>query len=348
MLGEWVLFSLLMADRKYEAAEKTLDDAETYAETTDDDKVNLQLQRASLLVSQAEHDPEKRDDCFKAAEELLEKKLNIRKLTGPQAVLVLQTLAEVSLKAENYKKAIACADYTLNGLPPVSEMRTESSSADRGNAANREVPNRELTPDELDERVKADMARIQEKIDTGELSDDLGQFAEMEYDEDGNLVPKYDDTLFAVLNEEDDAAASGEERFGSGKADWEVTREIRDKAYFTMLSAYLGLEDFAAARQYGDALKSSPNVYYKYYGIYTSAMIAGKLKESSAEYKYAEAIAFFRNKAVENHEDVLSVIFRARLYAEQGKYEKASELASLLSEEDQKSLKRYIDQCKNS
>lgn len=75
-------------------------------------------------------------------------------------------------------------------------------------------------------------------------------------------------------------------------------------------------------------------------------MISGKLKMNDTDKKYAEAIAFFRNKSFADHSDVMAVLFRARLYAEQGKYEKAKELALLLAESDQKSLMDYIEKCK--
>jgi hypothetical protein len=71
-------------------------------------------------------------------------------------------------------------------------------------------------------------------------------------------------------------------------------------------------------------------------------------RSSDVERKYAETIAFFRNKTFENPNDVLASVFRARLYAEQGKFEKAKEIAILLSEDDRNSILNYIEQCQKS
>ena len=116
--------------------------------------------------------------------------------------------------------------------------------------------------------------------------------------------------------------------------------------YFTLLSAYLGKDDFKLVAEYANILKNSSNKYYSYYGIYTLALAERKLCGSSAqvERQYAEAIAFFRNKSFEDPKDSLASIFRARLYTEQGSIEKAKEIANMLSEADKKSILQYIEE----
>jgi hypothetical protein len=42
-----------------------------------------------------------------------------------------------------------------------------------------------------------------------------------------------------------------------------------------------------------------------------------------------------------------AVIFRARMYAEIGKYAKAEEMANLLTEADKNGMMEYISECKN-
>lgn len=329
-----IYFSIVMANKDFGKAEKVLKDAQSYAETSSDDIVTILLQLAALYVARAENDTKNRDRHFEQAINILEKQINVEKLSSGQMVNILLTLAEVYLKAEKYTKSIKCLQFILNG-----RVTLQTAINDKDIVA-------ELTPEEIEAMMQADMEMIQEKIDTGELSADLGLYSETEYDEDGNLVPKYDETMFSLLNNFDGAESETLVEEQNNSATFEITADIREKVYFTFLSCYLAMDDFASAEEYAIALRHSGNKYYSYYGVYTCAMISGKLKMNDTDKKYAEAIAFFRNKSFADHSDVMAVLFRARLYAEQGKYEKAKELALLLAESDQKSLLDYIEKCK--
>lgn len=329
-----IYFSIVMANKDFDKAEKVLKDAQSYAETSADDNVTILLQLAALCVAKAEHDITNRDRYFEQAINILEKQINVAKLSQGQMVNVLLTLAEVYLKAGEYSKAIKCLQFILNGRVTLQPKTEEKDIVG------------ELSPEEIEIMMQADMDMIQEKIDTGELSADLGLYAEMEYDEDGNLVPKYDETMFSLLNNFDGAETEPPVEEQNNSVSFEITVDIREKVYFTFLSCYLAMDDFKSAEKYAIALRHSGNTYYNYYGVYAYAMISGKLKMNDSDKKYAEAIAFFRNKSFADHSDVMAVLFRARLYAEQGKFEKAKELALLLAESDQKSLMDYIEKCK--
>ncbi len=331
-----IYFSIVMANKDFDQAGKILTDAQRYAEKSSDDVVTILLQLSTLYVARAENDAANRDRYLEHAIDILEKQINFARLSPDQMVHILLTLSEVYLKACEYIKSINCLQIILNGRVPTKKSINDNDT--------KTVT--ELTPEEIEMMMQADIEMMQEKIDTGELSDDLGMYAEMEYDEYGNLIPKYDETIFSMLNNFEE---SGLKISGSKKDSFvifEITTDIREKVYFTFLSCYLAMDDFAAAEKYAIALRHSANKYYNYYGIYTCAMISNKLKRADAEKMYAEAIAFFRNKSFADHSDALAVIFRARLYAEQGKYEKSKELAFLLAEADQKSLMEYIEQCR--
>lgn len=330
-----IYFSIVMANKDFDKAEKILKDAQNYAEISLNDRVTIMLQLVALYVARAENNPDNSEEYFKYAINILEKQINISKLSTEQKVNVLLTLAEVYLKAGNYIKSIKCLKFILNGrvLPQTTEDKQDISTVD------------ELAPEEIEAMMQADMDMIQEKIDTGELSADLGMYAEMEYDKEGNLIPKYDETMFALLNNFDNSKTESLEEELDNSGTFEITSDVREKVYFTLLSCYLAMDDFLSAEKYAIALRHSENKYYSYYGVYTCAMISGKLKMGDADKKYAEAIAFFRNKSFADHSDVMAVLFRARLYAEQGKVEKAKELSLLLAESDQKSLANYIEQC---
>lgn len=114
------------------------------------------------------------------------------------------------------------------------------------------------------------------------------------------------------------------------------------------LTCYMAMDDFKSGETFAVILKHSSNKYYNYFGLYSATMLYRKINGDTemAKQKYAEAIAFFRNKSFSDHTDSLAVIFRARLYAEEGKYEKASELGHLLAEADRNSIASYIEECK--
>ena len=129
--------------------------------------------------------------------------------------------------------------------------------------------------------------------------------------------------------------------------------EAREKADFIRLSCYFGKEDYEKAEEFVEQLKQSSNEYYVYFATYADAFITRKIavkdetKKNIAEAKYNNSIAFFKNKAFENPQDVFALIFRVRLYAENGKYAQAEELCKLLPDALKTELNKYISDCKN-
>jgi len=100
-------------------------------------------------------------------------------------------------------------------------------------------------------------------------------------------------------------------------------------------------------------LKNSDNEYYSYFSHYSEAFSVKQLADRNdgftkeeADRIYEEKIAFFRSKMINKEGSAFAVIFRARMYAETGKFAKAQEMASLMSEEDKASVDQYIEMCK--
>lgn len=128
--------------------------------------------------------------------------------------------------------------------------------------------------------------------------------------------------------------------------------ETKEKADFIRLSCYFGKEEYEKAGEFAQSLKQSSNEYYVYFATYADTFIARKLAEKDAEQakiaeaKYNNSIAFFKNKAFENPQDVFALIFRVRLYAENGKFIKAEELIKLLPDVLRDELKKYIADCR--
>ena len=327
--GYMVRFSILMAHADYSAAERVLADAKRYAEFSDEDRFTLVMQAALLHAAKGENE--------KAVQELEEQK-NAEGLTNDHLSQLLLALAEAYSKCENYDKAIAVLRDMLAGKAYMQDERKTEDNEET-------VP--ELTPEELEKMIQQNMDAIQEKIDSGKLEADLGLYAHTDYDEEGRPVHRYDENIFAPAVHPDDRKADDEAHADDA---YELPEELRQKVIFTLLSCYLAKDEFAEAQKLADELKNSNNnKYYRYFGIYTSAMTERKLHGDSdtAKCKYAKAIAFFRKMTFEDTSDVLACVFRARLYAEQGNYEKASEIACLLDDADRNTVLEYIENCRH-
>jgi tetratricopeptide (TPR) repeat protein len=128
--------------------------------------------------------------------------------------------------------------------------------------------------------------------------------------------------------------------------------ETGERADFIRLSCYFGKEDYDKADEYAEKLKQSANEYYVYFATYADAFAAKKLAGVSdaaaalAKSKYNNAVAFFKNKSFEKPQDVFSVIFRVRLYAENGRFFKAEELIKLMPETLRTELNKYMADCR--
>lgn len=325
-------FSFLMADHKYDEAAATLSEAEKYAELSDDDKFNLLIQNSAVNTKLGEV---KNDDSYitKACESM-EAALNEGNLSGDKRTLCIQTLAEAYLQKNESEKAISLLALLLGETKAGGEIK-EITVIDE------EFYAHELTPEELEEMINADMAKIQERIDIGEMDGDMGLYAVTDYDEEGNPVHYYDDPALSAAPV--DTADEKEEE--EAPQDLKVSKAIKDKTMFTLLTAFLAKEDFASVQKIAVTLKDNENKYYSYYGIYAEALAEKELTGNSDKTQklYAAALAYFRTKTFEDSKDSLAAIFRARLYAEQGKLEKAKEIAYLLSEEDRASILAYIE-----
>ena len=119
-----------------------------------------------------------------------------------------------------------------------------------------------------------------------------------------------------------------------------------DKANFIKLSCYMGLAQYENTSKIIDLLKATQNAYYNYFAIYSEAFIANKTSNINKADIYNFAIAYFKNKTFENPGDIFSLIFRTRIYAEYGKFNKAEELIQLFPETLKLELQQYVEQCK--
>lgn len=332
--GYMVYFSLLMAAKRLDTAQKILDDAGRYASLSETDAFALVQQKAALLVAKAENGLIDRRTAGSDAEALLIAFANEHQLSQEQMVGLRLLRAEICTKTDAADQAIEQLNELLYG--PKKTFRK---------AAPADLPD-ELTAEDLEEMIQSDMERIQERIDSGELDDDLGMYAETDFDEDGVEIRIYDD---AVLNAEPPRTLPEVDEMETvTPVRLRLSTEEREKAQFLLLTCYLEQDDFVAVGKIAKQLKASENKYYRYYGIYTDALAERKVNGDSVftQRKYAEAQAFFRSRTFSDKKDALASVFRARLYAEQGQYAKAQEIAQLLSDADRKAVCEYIEKCR--
>jgi len=129
--------------------------------------------------------------------------------------------------------------------------------------------------------------------------------------------------------------------------------KFKEKADFIRLSCYFGKEEYEKADLFAEQLRQSGNMYYVYFATYADAFIANKLSEKDAtqakiaELKYNNAVAFFKNKSFEKPQDVFALIFRVRLYAENGKFARAEEMVKILPDALKTELQKYISSCRD-
>lgn len=333
--GYMVYYSILMGHGKLDMAEKVLNNAEKYAELNTEDAVNLRLQMAALCISRGEREPENLEEYGKNAISILEECLGMPGLTQELKRQVQMSLAEACMKVDAVDRAIVILDEMLNGKRAVASPVTPVSEVT-------------LSEADIEEMLRQDMELIEEQINVGNLDENMAEEVDVEYDENGNPVRMYDEAVFAFLNEDSSMSTVTEnEPDDAAEVYQELPDDEREKAQFLMMSCYLAKDNFAEAQALAAAIKNSENRYYRYYAMYVEALAEMKQRPDAATTvrKYAEVIAFFRNQSFEDASDTLAVVFRARMYAEQGKYTKAEELAELLAEEDRAAVLKYVKEC---
>ena len=331
-----VHFSLLMAEKRYADAEQVLENAATYAVLSEENEFVLMLQRAALCLAISETlNGEEKAASFQKAEKMLLSYEASHSLSEESTVLLRMSLAELYSKNEKAQQAVDLLEGLLEG--PKADAPAAAASAAQDIA--------ELSDDDVEEMLQQHMEQIQEQIDMGEIDADMGLYAEIDFDEDGNEIRTYDEDAFGPIEE---SAAVLEDVSETAAEPYQLSEENVEKIQVMLMNCYLQLDDFAAAQKMAQCLKNSENQYFNYFATYTDALAERKLTGDSAaaNRKYAEAQAFFRGRMFADRKDSLAAVFRARLYVEQGQFAKAEEIAMLLSDEDRRAVSDYIEQNK--
>ena len=341
--GYAIHFQILLTAKKYDKAEEVLNNACKYADLNAENETVLGFNRVMLYAVRAEFEPENAASHYRSALQVLDELKAQPGISKARQNEIALTTAEIYLKTEQFDQAINCINEILE--PPAVSVATAEDAA---------VP--DLDQADIEVMIEKSVEEIDQKLEAGEIDPDIWMQAQVYYDEDGNEVREYPEHAFptqkpdsgaveTVLFPLQDAAdGEGDSGYSTSEADF------HDKVNFILLSCYASKEDYENALDYVGPLKHSENMYYRYFGTYTEAFATkkladqGKIDTEKAVGKYNEVIAFFRSRMFENPGDKFSVIFRARAYAEIGKFEKASEMATLLTAEEKESVLEYINQ----
>lgn len=333
-----VYFSILMAKQDYDTAEKVIGDAEKYAELDDNTQFTLKVERVALLIARSDADSANAESHLQNAYDLI----NSIKENAPtqQKNELTLTLAEICMKMARYQEAID----TAGSLLPTDEVK-------QFDIQHNEPVYEELDEAEIEAMAAEDMQAIDDKIVSGEIDESVGEYAEVYYDDEGNPVREYPDGIFDEPSK--NIPEDTQPNVQTNTPTDQPNADYYDRLYFILLSCYAAIEDYTNAHKFGGLLKHSENIYYSYFGRYTEAFSMKKLSESSTAFSkeavdknYAEAIAFYRSKMLQNPNNNFAVIFRARMYAECGKFVKAEEMANLLGSDEKEAVMAYIDECR--
>jgi len=326
-----VYFNILMSKGEYDKAEKTLEDAEKFANDNEENALPIESSRVMLYITVADvAEGEMSDDYNNKAYGLLTAIISSGMAGDEQANELKLTLAELCMKMGRTDEAIEVAESLTD--PNKAAAKSEEAAATP-------AVDGEPSAEELDEMLSDAMEKLDEKIANDEV--------QIELDDEGNPIADVDligDGTSEVAKLIEEEAAQAEAEYGT---------DFGDRLEFILLSCYALKENYKKVIEISRELKNSDNEYYSYFSHYSEAFSVKQLADRNdgftkeeADRIYEEKIAYFRSKMINKEGSAFAVIFRARMYAETGKFAKAEEMASLMSEEDKASVDQYIEMCK--
>lgn len=336
--GYMVYFNMLLSYEQYDEAERVLNEAFRYAVMDESQRLAADLERVTLLIRRASAEPEKAKEYLSAAEELTRARL-AESSDGSRTFKQLQlTLAEVLVKEEQYAE---CADL-LAGVLEEQKVVLPEFKADL-NAA---VPEVNLTEEELETALQADMELMGERIASGEIPEDIVNSAEIVYGPDGQEERQFPAGAFGTYDIPPVEAAKGKGDAKDAKSTL-MREDFYERARYLYVSSLLSIDRYEPALSHAAALSGSKTVMYQFFGHYAEAYVRRQLGQDADGKRYADALAFFRKQMLAKNNAAYAALFRSRLYAESGKYATAEEMVKLLPADQQKSADTYIAECRS-
>ena len=341
-------FDILLANNEFPEAEKALDDAVKYAVTDEAGKFAADVSRANFYNLAAGSETDTAGDFNEKAYALLSELIVSPQGTTQQKNELVLALAELCIKMGRTDEAI-----------DLLTVLTEKPRAPREDAPAPEAP---AAPDpaEIDAMREQDVQRMDALISEGVIDESLGELAEVTVDENGTPVRTYPEGTFDDIPEGADPV-----KFGlptpkklaelERQAEIENSAEFSARVNFMLLSCYSAKNDFEKVLEYATAVRNgASDSYYSFFGRYAEAFATLRLAKEGKRFTMDEAqenydleLAFFRNETVKRTPSSnYALLFRARMYAELGKYDKALELSELLDPADKAAVGQYVEECR--
>lgn len=345
-----VYFSLLAANEQYERAEKILNDAEKYAINSEEEQYGIDVSRANLYATAAGSKADVNNDFRQKAYDMMSQLIVSPQGTPESKNELVLALAELCIAMEK-------TDEAIDLLKMLNEKPQEEAQPEQPRTASK------LDPAEIDAMRQADRERMSARLASGEIDESIGELASVSYDEQGRPVREYPDELMEYalpegVNPETFGLPNKEQlRDLNEKAKIENAQNFHARINFMLLSCYAVKEDYEKALEYARLVKDTViNTYYSFFGRYSEAFSImqlakkglGGFTQADADKAYEEGLAFFRSEMLRKNANAgYALIFRTRMLAETGKFEKAEELAKLMASEDQAAALDYIAQCRS-
>ena len=261
-----VYFNLLLAQGEFASAEAALADAEKYAEYDDEGKFSIDISRAQLYIAESGTDADVNSDCDAKAYDLIGELIVSPNGNDDQKNDLVMALAELCLKMGKTDEAIDTAKMLLGkaeGEITTAEVQPEQTA----------IP----TEEEVLAQLDADTAAMDSAIADGRIDENIGDAAEVNYDENGQPVRNYPDGVFGDNGKT--LTVNGLELDGGTPE--EISRARIDKARFILLSCYAVKEDYKEVLNISKDVKNSENPYYAFFGRYSEAFSMMKLAPMS-------------------------------------------------------------------
>lgn len=349
-----VYFNLLTATEKYEKALEVLDDAQKFAVKDESDQYAIDVSRANLYINAAGSPLDKDQDFNQKAYDMMNELILSPQGDQESKNQLVIGLGELCINMGKVDEAIELMEMIRQSASEDEAVFTDSKPA--------EPEDVKVDPAEIDAMMNADIAMMDEKISSGEISDDLGDNVPVNFDENGNPVREYPQGIFGTdENGYQLPDFKGIDMEAAIKEDEENERKEKDyfetKINYILLTCYAFKDDFENTLKYARLIKDNPhNVFYAFFGRYSEAYAIMQLAKQGRGYsmeeanrKYDEEMAFFRAEMLKMSVDSsYALLFRARMYAERGKYAKASELAELMTDADKTAILEYIKECQDA
>ena len=334
--GYMIYFNLLMTLEEYNEAERVLNEAFQYAVMDENQRLAADLERVTLLLRRASAEPEKAKESLSAAETLTRDRLAEADEGSRSDKQLRLTLAEVLVKEAQYEEAAAILaglleDQKVN-LPEV-KVQTDP-----------QVPEIQLSDEELETALQADMEQMGQRIASGEIPDDIVNSAEVVYGPDGQEERQFPAGAFGTYEIPPLAENTGKQNPEQSAL---MREDFYERARYLYVSSLLSIDRYEPALAHTAMLAASKTVMYQFFGHYAEAYVRRQLGQDADGRLYADALAFFRKQMLARNNAAYAALFRSRLYAESGKYATAEEMVKLLPADQQKSADAYIASCRS-